>query len=90
MEIVYTPDALEDLEYWKQSGNKQALKKITQLLTAIIVDYKNGIGQPEPLKKNMTGCWSRHIDRKNRLIYEVYEEDQIINVVSLRGHYLDK
>ena len=60
------------------------------LLENEIVDYKNGIGQPEPLKKNMTGCWSRHIDRKNRLIYEVYEEDQIINVVSLRGHYLDK
>lgn len=43
MEIVYTPDALEDLEYWKQSGNKQALKKITQLLTAILVDYKNSV-----------------------------------------------
>ncbi|MBO4874859.1 MAG: Txe/YoeB family addiction module toxin, partial [Bacteroidales bacterium] len=72
------------------SGNKQALKKITQLLSAILIDYKSGIGQPEPLKNNMTGFWSRHIDKKNRLIYEVYEEDQIINVISLRGHYSDK
>jgi len=90
MEIEFTTDALKDLEYWKQSGDKKSMKKITQLLSAILIDYKKGIGQPEQLKKNLTGYWSRRIDRKNRLVYYVYEEQQIITIMSLRGHYLDK
>ena len=90
MEIEYSTDALKDLEYWKQSGDKKSMKKITQLLSAILIDYKSGIGQPEQLKNELSGCWSRHINKKNRLVYRVYEDEQVITVLSLRGHYSDK
>ena len=42
------------------------------------------------LKGDMLGHWSRRINKKNRLVYCVYEEEQIITVISLRGHYSDK
>ncbi len=28
-----------------------------------------GIGKPEPLKNDLSGCWSRRIDEKHRIVY---------------------
>ncbi len=90
MEIEFSSDALKDLEYWRQSGDKRSMEKITQLLYAILADYKNGLGRPEQLKNNLAGCWSRRINKKNRIVYYVFEDEQIITIMSLRGHYSDK
>ena len=30
-----------------------------------------GIGKPEPLRHQLSGCWSRRIDREHRLVYQV-------------------
>ena len=49
---------------------------------------KEGIGNPEELKYELSGLWSREIDKKNRIIYEI--QDDAIHVLSLRGHYFDK
>jgi len=35
MEVIYSPKAVEDLKYWKKSGNKIIQKKITNLIDAI-------------------------------------------------------
>lgn len=90
MEIEFTSDALKDLENWRQSGNERSMRKITKLLSAILKDYKSGIGQPEQLKHNLSGFWSRRIDKKNRLVYYVFEDEQLITIMSLRGHYSEK
>ena len=55
MEIIYTPRAIEDLEYWRKSGNKLIQKKISALIEAIELNPFAGIGKPEPLKHNLTG-----------------------------------
>jgi toxin YoeB len=44
-------------------------------------------GKPELLKYVLSGLWSRRINGEHRLIYEVNEENQIILVLSARGHY---
>jgi len=48
----------------------------------------NGIGHPEPLKENLSGYWSRRINRKHRIIYTV--EKDTITIYSARDHYDDK
>ena len=48
------------------------------------------MGHPEQLKGNLSGCWSRRIDKQNRIIYQPVEERQHILILSLRGHYADK
>lgn len=48
MEVICTPPAVEDLSYWKKSGNKTIQKKIQQLILAIIENPFEGIGKPEP------------------------------------------
>ncbi len=85
MEIIYSNQALEDLKYWKKSGNKLVQKKITSLISAILENPTEGIGSPEPLKHNLSGFYSRRINKEHRLIYRITEN--IIRIETLKGHY---
>ncbi len=87
MEVSYTPDALKDRDFWKKSGNKSILKKITALVEAIEDNPFEGIGKPEQLKHEFSGYWSRRINKEHRIVYEVIEEQNKIVVLSLKGHY---
>ncbi len=89
MEVIYSPRAIEDLKYWKKSGNKSVQNKITKLINAIQENPYEGIGKPEPLKYNLSGAWSRRITQEHRLVYEINDQNQLIalNVLSLKGHY---
>jgi toxin YoeB len=84
VEIKYSSEALEDLAYWKKLGIKAILNRISLLITSIENTPFEGIGKPEPLKHDLAGQWSRRINRKDRIIYEV---NDYIEILSLRGHY---
>ena len=86
MEIELTKPAKKDLEYWQKTGNAKVLKRIQELLNSIIESPFDGIGKPEPLKYQLSGKWSRRIDRENRLVYSI--ENQTLYIYSLKGHYL--
>ncbi len=62
------------------------MKKINKLLKAIQRTPFSGEGKPEPLKGE-DGVWSRRINDKDRLVYQV--ENQDIIVWQCRGHYDD-
>ncbi|MGF7080838.1 Txe/YoeB family addiction module toxin [Mucilaginibacter sp. UYCu711] len=85
MEIIFSPSALDQLQYWKKSGNKQVLEKIKKLLEEIQVSPFEGTGKPEALRHNWTGYWSRRITSEHRLVYKVTEDT--ILVAQLRFHY---
>lgn len=90
MEVIFKTEALNDLKYWKTSGNKAAQSKIYTLLKEISKTPYSGSGQPEPLKYDLTGYWSRRINNEHRILYRVYENQNIVEIHSVRGHYLDK
>jgi toxin YoeB len=71
MEIELSLRALNDLEKWRKSGNKNIQKRITELTKSILTAPFKCIGKPEPLKYRMTGLWSRRITHEDRFIYEV-------------------
>jgi toxin YoeB len=85
MEIRLNDDAKKDLLYWKNTNNLKVQERIKQLLISISETPFSGIGKPEPLKHNMSGFWSRRIDRENRIVYEV--KQNAIQIYSLKGHY---
>ena len=87
MEIVFLEQAEKDREYWKKSGNKVIMKRITALLKDIAEHPYIGIGKPEPLKYELAGYWSRRINSEHRIIYSVREEIVTIYVLSMRYHY---
>ena len=84
--ITFSSVAWDEYLYW-QTQDKKTLKRINQLLKDIVRDNFNGIGKPEPLKQK-ENCWSRRIDEKNRLVYFI-GNDKDIMIVSCRGHYED-
>jgi toxin YoeB len=88
MEVVYKDKALKDIEHWKKSGKINIQSKISKLISDILLHPQTGLGQPEQLKYELTGLWSRRIDKGNRLIYEIFEKE--IHIISLHGHYFDK
>jgi len=85
MEVAYTEKAKEDISFWKRSGNKQIMSKISVLVAAIEENPFEGIGKPEQLKYTLIGTWSRRINQEHRIVYEVLD-DKII-ILSVRGHY---
>lgn len=66
MEVVYKEKALKDIKLWKKSGNKKIQEKISRLIRDIQLHPENGLGKPEALKYELTGLWSREIDKKKQ------------------------
>lgn len=89
-ELVLMPEALRHLEEWKKSGQKKILKKILDLFAELREHPTTGTGQVEQLKGNLSGFWSRRIDKGSRMIYAIENEKVVVTVVSLKGHYGDK
>ncbi len=85
MEIILFEQAQKDIAFWKKSGNKGIMKRISALLEDIEKTPYTGIGKPEELKYELSGWWSRRINKEHRLIYRI-KEDQI-HVLSLKFHY---
>ena len=84
MNITWTDESWEEYETW-QSEDKKIIKKINTLIKDIKRDFFNGLGKPEPLKHELSGCWSRRITDEHRLIYEV--TDYSIVIISCKYHY---
>ncbi len=71
-----------------KSGDKSSIKKLKQILTDLEINPMEGVGNPEQLKHNLSGYWSRRINKKDRIIYEIIEEPSgLVVVISALGHY---
>ena len=84
MKKIWSEKSWEDYLYW-QDQNKNILKKLNQLIRDIERNPFEGLGKPEPLKKNLSGWWSRRIDETHRIVYRV--EKDILEIAQCKGHY---
>lgn len=84
MRLVFAEQAWDDYLYWQKMDQK-ILKRINSLIKDIQRHPFEGIGDPEPLKYNWSGFWSRRITKEHRLVYAV-EEDSIL-IAQCRFHY---
>ena len=74
----------EDLRCWIETDRKAALR-VLELMAAILADPFAGIGKPELLRFELSGCWSRRITQEHRLVYRVQADR--IEFVQARYHY---
>ena len=86
MKLAWTDDGWDDYVYW-QTEDKRTLKKINSLIKSINRDGPlKGEGHPEPLKYRPG--YSRTINEKDRLVYDIQDGELVI--FSCRPHYHDK
>ena len=79
--------AQNHIEKIYKTGNKGNIKKIEKILLELSETPYSGTGQPEQLKYELTGYWSRRINQKDRIVYRVEEQTVMVYVVSAMGHY---
>ena len=84
MKVLFTEKGWEEYLDWQQT-DRAILRKINQLVQEIQRDPYAGIGQPEALRHELAGYWSRRVDRVHRLVYSVKED--VLTIVQCSGRY---
>ena len=82
--IVYTKTALKDIPKLKAAHLDDKAKELISVIRG------NPYQAPPPYEKlvgDLKGLYSRRINGQHRLVYEVFERDHTIKIVSLWSHY---
>lgn len=88
--VTFEPKAQKEIKEHYKTGNQASIKKIAKILIELSETPFEGIGNPEALKYQLSGFWSREINKKDRLIYKVEEDIVTVFVIAAMGHYSDK
>jgi toxin YoeB len=88
-DVHFTPIADKNIKLFKKS-NPAAYKKTMQLLVELWEHPRTGTGHPEPLTRGNSVTYSRTITKRNRLVYDVYDDEKRVEVLRVEGHYEDK
>lgn len=88
--LQFSKTALQDIGKHKIAGDKATLKKIEKLLNELMEHPTTGTGQPELLKYELAGLYSRRINRKHRIVYSINNRTVIVHILSAWSHYGDK
>ena len=83
-DVVYTKKALSDIPKLKAS---KLDTKVKMLISLIKQDPYQSPPQFEKLLGDMAGAFSRMINHKHRLVYEVLEEKKTVKIISMWSHY---
>jgi toxin YoeB len=82
--LEFDPNAFQDLSWWIQNDKNMAIK-IIKLIEDIVRNPEEGLGKPEKLKYELSGCWSRRINKENRIVYQIFPEK--IKILACKFHY---
>ncbi|MCL2400894.1 MAG: Txe/YoeB family addiction module toxin [Defluviitaleaceae bacterium] len=82
--VAYSKQSLKDIPRLKSA------KLDNQAKTLISVIQQNPYQTPPPYEKlrgKLKGAYSRRINRTHRLVYEIFEDERIVRVISMWTHY---
>ena len=82
--IVYTKKAINDIPKLKSVKLDEKARALIEIIK------ENPYKTPptyEKLMGDLTGAYSRRINIKHRLVYEVLEEEKTVKIISLWTHY---
>ena len=88
--VEFSKMALEDLSKIKKSGTNADKTKLERIIKELEIHPKEGIGHPKPLIGQEGEVWSRKLNKKDRIVYEILEKEVVVFLFQLLGHYNDK
>ncbi|MGF6375373.1 toxin YoeB [Clostridiales Family XIII bacterium PM5-7] len=83
-EIKYHKNAVKDIPKLKAAKLDAKAKALIDIIRINPFDYPP---QWEALKGDMEGYYSRRINVKHRLVYQVIEEKKIVRILRMWTHY---
>ena len=82
--VTYSKQALKDAKKLSSASLNKKAKELIELVK------KNPFQKPPPYKKlvgNLNGSFSRRINIKHRIVYEVIEDEKLVRVSRMWTHY---
>ena len=82
--VVYTKQAQKDAKKLSATGLKPKAQKLLAVLS------ENPFQNPPPYEKlvvDLSGAYSRRINIKHRLVYQVLEDTNTVKVLRMWTHY---
>ena len=82
--VVYTKNAVKDTGKIKATRLSKKVKDLIELIK------QNPFQTPPPYEKlvgDLQGAYSRRINIKHRLVYEVFETEKTVKILSMWSHY---
>ena len=79
-QILFSKKAKKDIE--QLTGQQKA--KLQEILLQVIATTPYAGKQ---LKGQLTGLYSYRLTRKDRIVYEIIEDDKVVFVIRARSHY---
>ena len=83
-EILYHKSAIKEIPKLKEISLDKKAKKLIDILK------ENPFQNPPPYEKlvgELDGFYSRRINIKHRLVYQVFEDKKIVRIISMWSHY---
>ncbi len=82
--IVYRKKAIKDIAKIKKIGLNNKVKNLIEIIKEN--PFKNSPPY-EKLLGELQGAYSRRINIQHRLIYQVFEKEKIVKIISFWSHY---
>ncbi len=82
--ILYTKQGLKDKKNAFKAGYGKKIENILAMLK------KNPFANYPPYEKligDFSGAYSRRINAQHRVVYQVYNEERIVKIISMWLHY---
>ena len=82
--VLYSGQAVKDARKLKRAGLKEKAEHLLDILA------KNPFQNPPPYEKlvgDYNGAYSRRINIKHRLVYEVYKQQKEVRILRMWTHY---
>ena len=82
--VVYTKKAVNDIPLLKAAGLDGKVRALIEILRS--APFQN----PPPFEKlqgDLSGAYSRRINIKHRLVYQILENEKTVKIISLWTHY---
>jgi toxin YoeB len=85
-EFSFTRLAVKQRAFLKKNDPNTS-GRLGRVLLSILDTPCDGLGKPERLRYKDEEIWSRRVDKKNRIVYEINNEKHLIVIISCLGHY---
>lgn len=82
--IEFHKNVLDDIQKLKESKLDEKAKKLIEVIR------NNPFQNPPPYERlvgNLDGFFSRRINIKHRLVYQVFKDRKIVRIISMWSHY---